>query len=70
MRKYKLYDIYENKERLLETDNVKALAKECRNYAEECENCCIFLLYKHNPETKKYVRINNWHYNKYTIVFD
>ena len=69
-KKFRLYDIYDGKDRLIETDSIKAVAKECRDYAEECEDECIFLLYQYSEDVGKYQRVDNWHYNKCTVTFD
>ena len=70
MKKYKLYDIYEDeREKIGEYDTPQQVAKACNDYAGECDNKWIPYLIVGDAKLKKYIACENWHYNAKTIIF-
>jgi hypothetical protein len=76
MEKFRLYDSYTTyggKDLIGKPNTEKEVAQQCTEYAEGCEDCCIFELYIRVEEDEtgaRYKRIKNWSYTKNTIKIE
>lgn len=65
MKKYKLYDAYEEKELLAECDTMAEVRKACRKRDEETDGEWFLVLYKLDKTGEgktSYKRFESWNY--------
>jgi len=59
---YRLYDVYEDREKLGEFDTMAEVKKECKQRDIDTDSEWTPLLYKYDKETEKYKMFTEWSY--------
>lgn len=59
---YRLYDVYEDREKLGEFETLSEVKKECKQRDIDIDSEWTPLLYKYDEKTEKYKMFTEWSY--------
>jgi hypothetical protein len=71
--KYRLFDYYEGKDLISTHQTLLQVAKACAQYAENCDNECLFELFVKVEEDEtgaRYKRIKEWYYTENNVIIN